>query len=240
MTRRDSVVSGAASDLRSLIEDEFVVGEQLPNEKMLAERLNVSRGSVREALGVLATEGRVLRRWGVGTFVAQPRTNSALTMTSIKSYRDRIRAAGGEVTLVACSVEVVPAPATVAEELRVDTGADVWRVVRLFSVDGTPSALMTEYVAMTLRGITVDPSSMSNIEVSLFDMLDSHVSGVVAHTTTDLEAVLASDADMKTLGIARSLPVMRTEQLTLDGQGTVIAYSVTLQRTDVVRMRIVR
>ncbi|MGB4137285.1 MAG: GntR family transcriptional regulator [Microbacterium sp.] len=240
MTRRDSVVASAANALRSLIEDEFDVGDQLPNEKQLAERLDVSRGSVREALGVLATEGRVSRRWGVGTFVAQPRANSALTMTSIKSYRDRIRAAGGEVALVSCTTERHPAPAAAAAELGIEPGDDVWRVIRLFSVDGTPSALMTEYIPVVLRGVPVDPGSMSNIEVSLFDMLDSHVEGIVAHTTTDLQAVLVGEADLKALGIPRSLPVLRTEQLTLDGQDAVIAYSITLQRTDVVRMRIVR
>jgi DNA-binding FadR family transcriptional regulator len=59
-----------ADQMRSLIErGEFVVGEKLPAERELAERLSVSRPTVREALIVLEVEGFVQIRMGSGVYV---------------------------------------------------------------------------------------------------------------------------------------------------------------------------
>ncbi|MGL5824474.1 MAG: GntR family transcriptional regulator [Nocardioides sp.] len=45
-------------------------GEELPGEETIARDVGMSRDSVRKSLGVLATEGLILRRSGAGTFVA--------------------------------------------------------------------------------------------------------------------------------------------------------------------------
>jgi len=52
---------------------EFAPGERLPSERELAERLGVSRPSIREALIALEIEGFVDVRVGTGVFVMQPR-----------------------------------------------------------------------------------------------------------------------------------------------------------------------
>jgi DNA-binding FadR family transcriptional regulator len=52
---------------------EFLPGERLPSERELAERLGVSRPSIREALIALEIEGFVDVRVGTGVFVMQPR-----------------------------------------------------------------------------------------------------------------------------------------------------------------------
>jgi DNA-binding FadR family transcriptional regulator len=48
------------------------VGGRLPTERELAERLNVSRPTIREALIALEVEGRVRIRVGSGIYVAEP------------------------------------------------------------------------------------------------------------------------------------------------------------------------
>lgn len=59
-----------ADQLRSLIERrEFAVGSRLPPERELAEKLGVSRPSVREALIALEVEGLVRIRMGSGVYV---------------------------------------------------------------------------------------------------------------------------------------------------------------------------
>lgn len=49
----------------------FQAGEKLPSENALAERFNVSRPVVRQALVQLRTEGRVLSRKGSGNYISQ-------------------------------------------------------------------------------------------------------------------------------------------------------------------------
>lgn len=51
-------------------------GERLPSERDLAEMMNVSRTSVRQALKVLESSGRIETRVGSGTFLCTPPTVS--------------------------------------------------------------------------------------------------------------------------------------------------------------------
>lgn len=66
----------ALEHLRSLLRDVPTTGDnRIPTERQLAERLGISRRSVRRALEVLEAEGLVWRRQGAGTF-AGPRPDT--------------------------------------------------------------------------------------------------------------------------------------------------------------------
>ena len=61
-----------ADQLRHLIDQgEFTVGSRLPAERVLADRLGVSRPTVREALIALEVEGRLKIRVGSGIYVVE-------------------------------------------------------------------------------------------------------------------------------------------------------------------------
>jgi DNA-binding FadR family transcriptional regulator len=60
-----------AQELARLIDDgTFKAGSRLPAERDLARSLGVSRSSLREALGALELEGRIMIRIGSGAYVA--------------------------------------------------------------------------------------------------------------------------------------------------------------------------
>jgi GntR family transcriptional regulator len=99
---------------------------------------------------------------------------------------------------------------------------------------------MVEYVPVQLMGITIDPRAMISIDTDLFDMLNSHLEGCVAKTVTDLAAALVDEEHAPLLGVPVGEPVLKTEQITLNAYDEPLAYGTTLQRTDRVRMRIVR
>lgn len=54
-----------------LIERKLKPGDRLPNEVEISEAMNVSRGSVREALRILTAFGLVESRVGTGTYICQ-------------------------------------------------------------------------------------------------------------------------------------------------------------------------
>lgn len=62
-----------ADQLRGLIESgEYAIGDRLPTERELSDRLGISRPTVREALIALEVEGRVRIRVGSGIYVTTP------------------------------------------------------------------------------------------------------------------------------------------------------------------------
>jgi GntR family transcriptional regulator, arabinose operon transcriptional repressor len=75
----------AANLRQDLMQGVFAVGERLPGEVALAERLSVCRQTIREALSLLADEGLVVPRKGSGWWVAE-----------------RITSAQGRVRVVGC------------------------------------------------------------------------------------------------------------------------------------------
>lgn len=74
-----SVVDAVREQMRTLIRDgSLKPGDQLPAEKELAQRLNVSRATLREALHTMIGEGLLEVRRGQGTFVRELSSSDAI------------------------------------------------------------------------------------------------------------------------------------------------------------------
>lgn len=77
--KRTSVGEAVIAEIRDAItRGDLSPGDQLPPERELAERLGVSRLTMREGLKVLAAIGLVEARQGEGTFVCRPKAESML------------------------------------------------------------------------------------------------------------------------------------------------------------------
>ncbi|KKZ88196.1 GntR family transcriptional regulator [Rhizobium phaseoli] len=71
----------------------WAVGDKLPNEASLSAMLSVSRGTVREAVRVLVSQGYLETRQGSGTYVRSTRdAGRPLTMARRASLRDQFEA----------------------------------------------------------------------------------------------------------------------------------------------------
>lgn len=71
----------------------WAVGEKLPNEAELSSMLSVSRGTIREAVRALVSQGLLETRQGSGTYVLSATDASTpLTMARRASLRDQFQA----------------------------------------------------------------------------------------------------------------------------------------------------
>ncbi|MBO0438858.1 FadR/GntR family transcriptional regulator [Candidatus Enterococcus ikei] len=67
-----SLAQRVASKIETLIKEQrYKVGDKLPNEFELATELNVGRGTIREAIKLLAARNVVMIQRGKGTFVSE-------------------------------------------------------------------------------------------------------------------------------------------------------------------------
>ncbi|MCV2490306.1 GntR family transcriptional regulator [Geodermatophilus sp. YIM 151500] len=118
-------------------------GSRLENEILLAQRYGLSRPTVRRAVQELVDKGLLVRKRGVGTQVIQPHVRRSVELTSL--YEDL--ASGGEApTTKVLSLQRVPAPAAVADELDLAEGDEIVVLRRLRYSRGEPLALMTNHL----------------------------------------------------------------------------------------------
>lgn len=119
---------------------EWMVGHRLPSEAELAAEIGVGRSSVREAVRLLARDGLLDVRHGVGTFVAQPPAGAELEQVL---RRSRVL----EVLEVRRALEV-EAARLAAERARPEDLADIRRQVADRHASQSSSA--DEFVAADL------------------------------------------------------------------------------------------
>jgi GntR family transcriptional regulator len=129
--------------LLSLLPD-FGPGVPLPTERELASALSTSRTTVRQALTELVTEGRLVRRHGSGTYVAEPKLAWPLQAAS---FTEQAVSSGLEVETTLISSERVRATDELAELLGIRRGAPVLRLERLRKVNGAPMALEQSHLS---------------------------------------------------------------------------------------------
>ncbi|MBX5103763.1 FadR family transcriptional regulator [Rhizobium lentis] len=109
----DAAIEAIRSDI---LGKRWGVGEKLPNEASLSAMLCVSRGTVREAVRVLVSQGYLETRQGSGTYVRSTRdAGRPLTMARRASLRDQFEARLALDVEAARLTAVRRTPETVAE-----------------------------------------------------------------------------------------------------------------------------
>ena len=90
--RRDKVYEGVAKQIERLILKKLRPGDKLPSERELAEMLDVSRSSIRDAIRSLELMGMVEPRQGAGTIVRELSSESMVNpiASAIKRKEDLI------------------------------------------------------------------------------------------------------------------------------------------------------
>ena len=237
MARRETALQAAHGRLRQLIGSEFRSGEKLPNERDLADRLEVSRATVREVLGQLAAEGVVTRTWGIGTFVHDDAERVPVSIGDVTALRDRITATGHRPTLQDASVSRAKCPADCARVLGLEPDSPVWRVDRLFAVDGVPAAWIRDHLPLRFDGRDLDPSGLLSIDLDMFEFLASATGMPVRRAEIELTAVLADDEATERLGVAIGHPLVTATQVGYGTGGAALFHGHITVRTDVLTLR---
>lgn len=126
-------------------------GTRLPSEPELADKLHVSRATLREALQSLASDGVIRRRRGSGTFVLE-RQRVANSFDLNFGVTQAIRASGMTPGTTDGAWRVEPATADNAERLGVAEGTSLLVIDRTRTADGQPVVVTRDILCYGLVG----------------------------------------------------------------------------------------
>ena len=238
--RRDDLVQRVAKALRDQIESgQLPVGTKFIPETELAKQLNISRPSLREAIRILAHEGHLQVKHGVGTFVSKAHKPVLSPLELMRSMTDLIRDAGGEPAYRDLSVERIEASDDLAADLDVEEGAPLGRIRRVRLMNDQPFVYANEYLVLTeperdfelLSGFTGG---------SLYQFLRERFSRKISHSRLRMSAVAADTYLAGQLQLKRGAPLLRMHELHVDAASKPVLLSINYHNTEVVEFTSMR
>lgn len=190
-------------------------GSRLENEILIGERLGVSRPTVRRAIQELVDKGLLVRRRGIGTQVVQGQVTRNVELTSL--YEDLTSTHHRPGTVVLAN-DLVPASEQVASALGVTTGASVAYLRRQRTSDGTPVAVLENFLPAEFADIGTELG-----ERGLYQILRGR--GVTIQVATQrIGARRAAGDESELLDIDRGSPVLTMERVAYDNSGRAIEF----------------
>lgn len=145
---------------------ELAPGDRLENELAMTARLGLARPTARQAIGELAKKGLVVRKRGVGTQVLNGQFSRE---TKLSSLYDDLNAAGRSPTTQLLSYTTGPLDPDLIDSddlAALDPGADYIHLRRLRLADGSPLAILTNYLPAWLT-ITEDDLARTGLYTTL-------------------------------------------------------------------------
>ena len=208
--------------LLDLVRNGLANGSPVPSERELCEQFEVSRMTVRQAIDTLVVDGILERHQGKGTFVAPPKLDLQVRLTS---FTQEMQRRGMEPGVVMLLTETVPADETVAEALELAEGAEVHHLRRL-TANAIPMAIEENWIPAALLPdlLRTSPNFSVYAELTQVGMAPEWGEDMIeAHAATAQEAAL--------LSVQEGAPTLDITRRTFH-EHRAIDYSRTLFRAD--------
>lgn len=191
------------NDLAQLI-NQTPPGSRLPAEPELAQKLGVSRATLREAMRTYEGQGLIRRRQGVGTFVVPQTKVIDSGLEVLESIETRARRIGLNVSMGALQITEILANVEIAETMHIKEGTHLVQVSRVIHAENRPVAYLVDILQ---KNALLEEDLTSGFTGSVLDMMLKRGSPRLAKSFTDIQAVAASQE------IARKLEIQRGDVL---------------------------
>ncbi len=213
-----------AEDLaRRIRSGEYGPRRRLPGEFELVDRYGLSRVTVRQAMSVLERRGLVIRRRGVGTFVASPKVHQDLA-EPLRGFYDGLIARGLKPEFSLVEFRKVTPSAQIAAKLGTDTAM---LVTRLYKLDNAPFAVTSIHMHPITSDVTREEVS-STPAYQILERLDRKI----ARADLTIRAQAAGHGPGRLLEVAAAEPVLILDRTSYDEKGAALENSVCYLRSD--------
>ncbi len=211
-------------------------GQPLPTEPQLATQLGVSRSTVREALSYLEKDGVIVRKQGVGTFVAPRSEHISGGLERLASFRSVAELAGARVETVERTVGVTPAAAPIATALQVPEGSELVQVKITEAIAGCRIAYLEGFIGRQW----VDLEQLATEDGSLLEHLGRRTDLPVSYSRSAIYALEADRTLAERLAVPEGKAILHLAETVYTDADMPIAFFRNYFVTDCYNFKIVR
>lgn len=213
--------------LEKIESGEWKSNDLIPSEQELQDTFGLSRITVRQALSDLVYEGLLIRERGRGTFVAPPKmTHSPEERRSLTEFMMEKGIKPGWQVIEKGFVE---ANKEVAANLNLPHKARVYRICRLRLAEDQAIGHHTAYLPESVSGQINEAALLEGGSLNYI----SHIPQMAtSHATRFIEAVAASDLDVKLLHMPLGSPVLMIQRVVTSAAGEPLEFLQARYRGD--------
>lgn len=205
----------AALLARRIDAGEFDGGRRLPTEPELMARHGVSRVTVRQAIALLARNGRVVARRGKGTFVAAPMMSHDLGV--LRGFYDALRDQGIEPRTELLEF----APGAGRADRTLPEGLDLpVRLRRRYLLDDRPFAIVVAWLPP--QAGTIGEARAARLTV--YEIVEQFLGERVAGADVAIRCETAGRQIARELGLAPASPVLVMERRSVSPAGRLLEF----------------
>lgn len=216
---------------------EFVDG-RVPPELELADELQVSRNTVRDALSRLEMEGVIYRRQGAGTFINQAVRLVKTRLEEIVPYETLIAEQGFTPTVDLHRVDTLPADAATREALNLEPGSQMLLIEKLYRADDEPVIFSQAW--LPCHAIT-RPYTPADLQVPIFDLLPRLCQNELSYYLSEVVPVVAAAPVSTLLNLSQSVTALLSfKEIGYTPAGLPVISARSYFRNDMLQLRLVR
>ncbi|SKA76175.1 transcriptional regulator, GntR family [Caloramator quimbayensis] len=205
---------------------EIKIGEKLESEREIAEKYNISRMTVRQAIGNLVNIGVLERRKGIGTFVCSPK----ITQNNIMSFTEIVNETG-----LKSKTEVLNFRRCEKDEMSIPELKDecIYEIQRRRKIEDEVVGIETAYIPFKY----ISSIKIQDLEGSLFNFLKKQGLNIKL-SKASIQSLLMSSAHYKLFETERILPLLMVESRYFDENNELIFIENSIYNCQVYKLNI--
>ena len=211
--------------LQKIQKGEWKSGQKIPSEAELCDLYQISRITVRKAIEELVRDEYLIRYQGKGTFVAA--INFEQKLSKFYSFSEALLQKGKKEHVKMLSFKTEKANERIAGQLAITVNENIFRVVRLRSVDDTIYAVETSLIPFNLCPALTKKDIADNGLYNSMRTLGVNPQRIIEKFRAD--ALRQQEAAQMQLKAGQ--PIIHLERTTFDGPA-IIEYCVSIVRGD--------
>lgn len=222
--------------LNYIDQNELEYQDRLPSETAIAKKLGVSRNTLREAYVELENEGVIIRRHGIGTFVAHsPVIRDSLN--DFSPFTQIIRESGFTPNFHTLSVSRDPAPIDVCEVFAAPVSSKVCCVKRIVRADQLPVILIEDYITPLIDTAGLNWDSFDG---NMIQFLSASFGISLHHIQSHIRASIIDPGISHYLELSEGMPILSVRSTTFSEENQPVVYSKICFNSNIFELNIVR